>query len=121
MFLLIVYDRIDTRRTVPPNDKECDGRNGPCACRYFVFDSKEIILFFKSRQLRRASGSAVARVRSRPVCNRRVPGTVLQCFRDGSGLETNARPLARGELNSVRPSGSSDLPSPVGEWILFLF
>ena len=35
MFLLIVYDRIDTRRTVPPNDKECDGRNGPCACRYF--------------------------------------------------------------------------------------
>ena len=24
-------------------------------------------------------------------------------------LETNARPLARGELNSVRASGSSDL------------
>ena len=37
-----------------------------------------------------------------------------------SGLETNARPLARGELNSVRASGSSDLTSPVGEWI-FLF
>ena len=33
-----------------------------------------------------------------------------------SGLETNARPLARGELNSVRASGSSDLTSPVGEW-----
>ena len=32
------------------------------------------------------------------------------------GLETNARPLARGELNSVRASGSSDLTSPVGEW-----
>ena len=38
-----------------------------------------------------------------------------------SGLETNARPLARGELNSVRASGSSDLTSPVGEWIFFLF
>ena len=33
-----------------------------------------------------------------------------------AGLETNARPLARGELNSVRASGSSDLTSPVGEW-----
>ena len=33
-----------------------------------------------------------------------------------SGLETNAGPLARGELNSVRASGSSDLTSPVGEW-----
>ena len=33
-----------------------------------------------------------------------------------TGLETNARPLARGELNSVRASGSSDLTSPVGEW-----
>ena len=32
------------------------------------------------------------------------------------GLETNAHPLARGELNSVRASGSSDLTSPVGEW-----
>ena len=38
-----------------------------------------------------------------------------------SGLETNARPLARGELNSVRASGSSDLTSPVGEWIFFFF
>ena len=37
------------------------------------------------------------------------------------GLETNARPLARGELNSVRASGSSDLTSPVGEWIFFIF
>ena len=27
--------------------------------------------------------------------------------------------LARGELNSVRASGSSDLTSPVGEWIFF--
>ena len=36
-----------------------------------------------------------------------------------TGLETNARPLARGELNAVRASGSSDLTSPVGEWILF--
>ena len=35
------------------------------------------------------------------------------------GLETNARPLARGELNSVRASGSSDLTSPVGEWEFF--
>ena len=33
-----------------------------------------------------------------------------------AGLETNARPLARGELNSVRASGSSDLTSQVGEW-----
>ena len=33
-----------------------------------------------------------------------------------SGLETNARPLAGGELNSVRASGSSNLTSPVGEW-----
>ena len=75
MFLLIVYDRIDTRRTVPPNDKECDGRNGPCACRYFEFDSKEIILFFKTTSPCQCSGSAVpvARVRSWPVCNRRVP------------------------------------------------
>ena len=38
-----------------------------------------------------------------------------------AGLETNARPLARGELNSVRASGSSDLTSPVGEWIFFFF
>ena len=36
-----------------------------------------------------------------------------------AGLETNARPLARGELNSVRASGSSDLTSPVGEWIFY--
>ena len=36
-----------------------------------------------------------------------------------TGLETNARPLARGELNSVRASGSSDLTSPVGEWEFF--
>ena len=36
-----------------------------------------------------------------------------------TGLETNARPLARGELNSVRASGSSDLTSPVGEWIFY--
>ena len=36
-----------------------------------------------------------------------------------SGLETNARPLARGELNSVRASGSSDLTSPVGEGIFY--
>ncbi len=35
------------------------------------------------------------------------------------GLETNARPLARGELNSVRASGSSDLTSPVGEWTFY--
>ena len=35
---------------------------------------------------------------------------------DCSGLEINARPLARGDLNSVRASGSSDLTSPVGEW-----
>ena len=84
MFLLIVYDRIDTRRTVPPNDKECDGRNGPCACRYF--DSKEIILFFKTTSPCQCRSSAVARVRSRPVCNRRVPycsvlgtGTVWYC------------------------------------------
>ena len=42
--------------------------------------------------------------------------------RQRPGLETNARPLARGELNSVRASGSSDLTSPVGEWIgFFLF
>ena len=33
-----------------------------------------------------------------------------------TGLETNARPLARGEFNSVRASGSSDLTSLVGEW-----
>ena len=41
-----------------------------------------------------------------------------------AGLETNARPLARGELNSVRASGSSDLTSPVGEWnfnLIFFF
>ena len=38
-----------------------------------------------------------------------------------TGLETNARPLARGELNSVRASGSSDLTSPVGEWIFLIF
>ena len=38
-----------------------------------------------------------------------------------AGLETNARPLARGELNSVRASGSSDLTSPVGEWIFYFF
>ena len=38
-----------------------------------------------------------------------------------SGLETNARPLARSELNSVRTSGSSDLTSPVGEWIFLNF
>ena len=37
------------------------------------------------------------------------------------GLETNARPLARGELNSVRASGSSGLTSPVGEWVFFFF
>ena len=37
------------------------------------------------------------------------------------GLETNARPLARGELNSGRASGSSDLTSPVGEWIYLFF
>ena len=42
-------------------------------------------------------------------------------FQRISGLETNARPLARGELNSVRASGSSDLTSPVGEWIFFIF
>ena len=36
-----------------------------------------------------------------------------------SGLETNARPPARGELNSVRASGSSDLTSPVGEWTFY--
>ena len=29
------------------------------------------------------------------------------------GLETNARPHARGELNSIQASGSSDLTSPV--------
>ena len=33
-----------------------------------------------------------------------------------TGLETNARPLARGELNTVRASGLSDLTSPLGEW-----
>ena len=38
-----------------------------------------------------------------------------------TGLETNARPLARGELNSVRASGSSDLTSPAGELIFFIF
>ena len=38
------------------------------------------------------------------------------CLTMVAGLETNARPLARGELNSVRASGSSDLTSPVGEW-----
>ena len=38
-----------------------------------------------------------------------------------TGLETNARPLARGELNSVRASGSSDLTSQAGEWIFFFF
>ena len=38
-----------------------------------------------------------------------------------SGLETNARRLARGEINSVRASGSSDLTSPVGEWIFIYF
>ena len=37
------------------------------------------------------------------------------------GLETNARPLARGVLNSVRASGLSDLTSPVGEWICVFF
>ena len=37
-------------------------------------------------------------------------------YKVNAGLETNARPLARGELNSVRASGSSDLTSPVGEW-----
>ena len=40
-----------------------------------------------------------------------------ESIQDGcTGLETNARPLARGELNSVRASGLSDLTSPVGEW-----
>ena len=38
-----------------------------------------------------------------------------------TGLETNARPLARGELNSVRASGSSDLTSPVGKCFFFFF
>ena len=42
-------------------------------------------------------------------------------FHGKAGLETNARPLARGELNSVRASGSSDLTSPVGEWIFFFY
>ena len=41
---------------------------------------------------------------------------VVTLFAHSRGLETNARPLARGELNSVRASGSSDLTSPVGEW-----
>ena len=36
-----------------------------------------------------------------------------------TGLETNARPLARGQLDSVRASVSSHLTSPMGEWIFF--
>ena len=43
----------------------------------------------------------------------------LRSIHHNAGLETNARPIARGELNSVRASGSSDLTSPVGEWIFF--
>ena len=45
-----------------------------------------------------------------------LPQQMGQNFKMCTGLETNARPLARGELNSVRASGSSDLTSPVGEW-----
>ena len=55
----------------------------------------------------------VIRLRRHCKCNL---GAVMsrRCY--CTGLETNARPLARGELNSVRASGSSDLTSPVGEW-----
>ena len=49
-----------------------------------------------------------------------APDAIFSHHRDtDAGLETNARPLARGELNSVRASGSSDLTSPVGEWIFY--
>ena len=52
-----------------------------------------------------------------------TPARMVACQRMvyETGLETNARPLARGELNSVRASGSSDLTSPVGEWIFFCY
>ena len=47
------------------------------------------------------------------------PAHKFSVFGPTAGLETNARPLARGELHSVRASGSSDLTSPVGEWIFY--
>ena len=83
-----------------------------CYIIYFVFILHCIV--FYDVILVYSVGSIVLRVRNKGDDDTEAAGMYT-----GSGLETNDRPLARGELHSVRASGSSDLTSPVGEWIFY--